>query len=187
MNSKLQIIALALLCGLLGALIPQRADAGAYVPSRQPWTLLSKASDDSRSSTTTYASDSTLQFAVSASTAYEFRGRLAFAMGDAGDYKTQWTFPASSARMMVHYTVAGDIGNLGPLAVGLSSGPSSPTTWVTQDASGGGTWIATIDYCGTYVCGATPGTFALQWAQVGSSSTGTVLLRGSSLEYRAVQ
>ncbi len=143
-----------------------------------------KTSDTSRSSTTTFADDPHLTVAVEANTVYVVQCNLAYVSTSttAGDFKMQFTAPASSAfQGSAHtYTAAGaaatdDVSGGLTLTTTLSCGvvatgdPNNPC------------WIG-----GILVTAGTAGNFVVQWAQSASNATATVLKTNSYLALQRV-
>lgn len=184
MVARLQVIALALLCGFLGALIPQRVEAGAFAPAPRDWTVVTKNSDETRVNNTTHTNDSDLQFSMAANTKYRIRAVLCA-------------------------TTDGATAVFSP----KPNGPASPTivSWLITGSTSTGTGGSAVNYCedsyaavnitnlkgsehgivrfdGVVQNGANAGTFSLQWALSASEASVNCRVRaGSYLEYKAVQ
>lgn len=134
----------------------------AFVQAAKTWTHISKAADQTISSSTTLTNDSELQFSMAANTTYEIQICMVISYATGG-----WKFgingPSSPTRVRAYNTIT---------AYGL--------------IASGGTSGALIDMFAVKVeNGANTGTFALQFAE--SAATGSVTMeKGSWLEYRAI-
>ena len=145
------------------------------------WTTVKKTADQSKSSTTTLATDSELSFALAANTKYAVRGRIFFNTGATGDFKWRHAGPASPTlvRIKRHAIV--------PVATAFS-GIAVDTAFSAADITITGTSAGEgyIEFEGIVQNGANAGTFDFRWAQNTSDVTATIVRAGSYLEWMAV-
>jgi hypothetical protein len=134
-----------------------------------------KASDTSRTSTTTLANDPDLTLAVAANCTYVFDMYLDFE-GDTtgnGDLKWKWAVPASTTmRFGIAYSTTSP-------AVSVSNSFTQAST-VSAASNGAGT-LQGLSARGTIVTSAAAGNVVLQWAQNTSSGTATIVHAQSHL------
>ena len=148
------------------------------------WTTVKKTSDETRNTTATLASDSTLKAILSASTRYHIRGKVFIKPANATmDYQWAVNYSGTVTRMFAHrlHTRTND--------------PESTDGETTRVTDAGAT--ATIGpmpvIAGTFGVGFfmfdlviqtnSSGTFAVQWAQNTSNAGNISVLAGSYLEY----
>jgi hypothetical protein len=134
-----------------------------------------KSADLPRNTTTTVTADPDLQFAVAANGTYIFAAFL-FASGPAlgtADIKVAFTAPTGAA-----FAWSG---------IGISTSSTSPNIVAVRTTSGSsnpfginGSETPAILF-GAVINGATPGSFALEWAQNTSNGTPTILKAPSCL------
>lgn len=151
-------------------------DAGAggalTVATTDVWVV--KASDTSRSSTTSYADDPDLTFAVATGTYYVNLRMLALSSSATPDIKVQFTYPASSSVTGWYIDSTGT-------AAELIEDSTSPAGGIAFPMSGGTRQVLSFDLM---VKIGAAGSFTVQWAQDSSSATATVVESGSFLRYR---
>lgn len=138
----------------------------AYVKANLPWTMLTKASDQSTSSAS-FADDNTLQFSVAANTTYEFFGVVCVNAG-AGGFQMAVNGPST------------------PTKVRANTGSSTVvTTYDSAFASNAGSGLFQFEFKGKLENGANSGTFAMRIRQ-NTASGSTTFEKGSWMEYRAI-
>jgi hypothetical protein len=132
-----------------------------------------KGSNTSRSSTTTLADDPHLTLAVDANCIYVLELGLLYDGATAGDLATGLTGPAGFSSSII-------LAGLTPSAAGNSDDVMSATTGAAANvgALGAGTLAGAL-IKGTVTTAGTAGNLTLQWAQVSSSGTATILHSGS--------
>jgi len=142
------------------------------------WTLVSKTSDQSRSSTTTLADDTQLQFSASSSTTYRIKVRLFFETANGTmDVKISPAFSGTTNsiiyRRLIHPANSNPANN-------ITNNFSTPTV---IDAAG-----AVLNYMEMEIVldVNTSGTFSIQWAQNASNASNLTLRKGSYIEYLTV-
>jgi hypothetical protein len=135
-------------------------------------TGIQKASDTSRSSTTSPAADPTLQVALSASTNYRIRLFALFSAGPGG-FKYQFTFGGTTTKIsLAPLTCAG--GGTPALAALVSAFPGATAL------AGSGDGL--VCYEGVVQVSGSGGTLSFDWAQNSSNINPTKVLAGSVLE-----
>ncbi|HEU5110199.1 MAG TPA: hypothetical protein VFT95_16790 [Micromonosporaceae bacterium] len=138
-----------------------------------------KTGDTSRSSTTTFTDDPHLTVEVEANAVYLVHCNLAYhsTSQTAGDFKAQFTAPASAAFQGSAHTYAA-------ASAAATDDVSAALTLTTTVNCG---VVATADpfnpcmISGVLVTSGTSGSFTVQWAQSASSGTATVLKTNSFL------
>lgn len=148
-------------------------------PSSAVWTTVSKPSDQSKNTDTTLANDSALSFSMLANTKYRIRGAIEIdeTSGGGGGYKIGHTGPAGFT------LIEGIIWSTRMLAAtGITSFMNDyATLWFNLNFSGANQQRIMFD---TVIHnGATPGTWAIQWAQNTSSADPTIVRGASYIEY----
>lgn len=183
MVARLKILALALLCGFLGALIPQRVEAGAFAPAQSGWTVVTKSADETRTTNTTLTADSALTFSMLANTKYRARGQVFYNSVTAADFKWSNSGPASPTLVRHSYISGRPVAT--PSFPGDTYGDYRGSTQMlngAEDAGGGG--YIHFDYI--IHNGSNAGTFDFNWAQDTSDAGNTTVRAGSYIEYKAV-
>lgn len=142
------------------------------------WNVIVKTADQSRSSTTTLATDNTLSFSMAANTNYIVRIRVFYTTGASGDFKYALTGPSSPTKVRI---------------VRKHIDPTNPTTLVTTSESaitgsttlnaGTGTTGGWVEFEISWQNGSNAATFGFQWAQATSNGTNTTVHAGSYLEW----
>lgn len=141
-----------------------------------PWTRVTKASDETIANDATIGSDAALTVSLLANTKYLIRGMIFFTTGATGDFKFSFTGPASPTKVRIaHHGIGGGAAVLDGIGVDTAYGTESPIVGTSTD--GWACFDALIEN------GANAGTFAFQWAQNTSNGTDTTVLRGSWLEW----
>lgn len=140
-----------------------------------------KLADESRASTTTMTNDSDLVLGVEANAIYRVIAYIIYSQNLAA---------GASAGITIGWS-----GPTGATLTWTSGGTSGPTQTTTQDVtaqpisltrqlpSNLGTFMAAMPL-GLLTTSSTAGNFALQWAQVASSATPTLVRAGSWVELR---
>lgn len=146
-----------------------------------PFIVLKKTADQTKTSNNTMADDNTLTFSMAANTTYRIRANIFFTAKAASDIRVKFNGPAAPTNIAyrMHYgeTVTGGAGTT--IFQSNASAYTGNDTSITaaSDFSGFVFWEATI------VNGVNAGTFAFQWAQNTSVAENTVVLKGSTMEY----
>lgn len=183
MVARLQVIALALLCGLLGALLPQRVEAGAFAPAPRDWTVVTKSATETRVNNTTLTDDAELTFSMAANTKYRIRAVLsATTDGATGAFQFKLNGPASPTivNWMAHASTSSGAG--GSVT---SSSEDSYTAVTVSGIKSSERGVVVID--AIVHNGSNAGTCAIQWAQSASeAAVNCRVLAGSYIEYKAV-
>lgn len=161
-----------------GAPGPTGATGAAGSPGAgSSWTTITKSVDQVKTADTTFAADTELKFSVSANTTYRFRARIYVAYHSSGFLQTKLTGPASPTWMGIHYNQLREGG-------GATFMENYVTTYLTfTNYSSGAAGI--LEFDGFLQNGVNAGTFALEWAQIVATGTGTVR-KGSWIEYASV-
>lgn len=138
-----------------------------------------KAADQSRTSTTTLASDSSLTLPVSASTAYSFDCQVAFTSASATDFKWSWASPAGA--VMLYQAMHNEGGTTGLNSSALIYGAATV---------GFATGPGLVNPQGIWMHGSlrtsSAGWLTLQWAQNTSGAGATTVKSGSYLSLARV-
>jgi len=145
------------------------------VPDRQ---FILKPSNEARTSTTTLSDDSDFIFSVEANKTYSFEFVLACSGATAGDIKIRVAAPASSK---INTFVRGPVSGLTTTGDNAQQIAHVDETALSSEL-GLGTLPSdsvTILYKGTVEVAGTAGNFKLQWAQLASSGSNTVINKGS--------
>lgn len=140
-------------------------------------TKIVKTSATARTSTTTFAADPALTFAVSASSTYLIKGMLFVTASATPDFKVRLTGPASSTwrgeifgRAAGVATIEGDeIDESGDSFVIAGGSPTELCCWFE-----------------VYLVTTGSGTFSVEWAQNSSSASATTMQAGSYIEYQKI-
>lgn len=158
--------------------------SGALGGGSSPWTKVTKAADEARTATTTFADDAELLFAMSANTVYNIRLVLYVAVGASAtpDFKWQLAGPASPTAVTV-------ICGRGSSTVSWSDSFAINTGYTGLNASpvdmgSGGVGGVTCDI--RVHNGANAGNLTVQWAQSVSDAAATTVRAGSFIEYDAL-
>lgn len=130
--------------------------------------LAQKASDESRTSTTTLTDDADMVLSVEANATYAFVVHFMFSADTTPDIKWGWRYPAS-AIIQWNYTSEG-----AGAAIRIE-------TDVTAQAATGSPFWQSVRITGGLQTAGTSGTFGIQWAQNTSSLNATVMRRDSWL------
>lgn len=143
-----------------------------------------KTSTTSRTSTTTLTSDPDITFSVVANATYLVEGLILFAADPAADLKIGWTAPTGASfpwcALGQTSTATGGSGSV------ITDGQDLTSTSFGLGAVTDNTKTMTAQVRGYLTISSTAGTFALQWAQIVSSSTATKLLAGTHLTLKRV-
>lgn len=145
------------------------------------WNVVQKTADQSKTSNTTLAADTELQFPVLANTSYAFRIVALYNIptntSGAPGIKFDLDGPASPTAIAYMYK------RFGAGGAGVSeAGAATLNSAVTQASTGtGGSALIVIE--GVLQNGANAGTFSFRWAQNTSDANATKVLKGSYLTY----
>lgn len=135
-----------------------------------------KATDEQRSSNTTMTTDNALTLAVAANATYLFEGYVSYSQNlgasSTAGIKIGWTAPIGAT-----LTWSSD-GTDGPTSLTGQDATSQPITQTRSLPANGVTSMRAAP-TGLLTTGGTAGAFALQWAQVSSSATPTIVRAGS--------
>jgi hypothetical protein len=143
------------------------------------WTTIKKTSDETRSSTTTYADDSTLKFSVVSGSTYVVRARIYYtSAGQALKHRLNASGSTSNVFSHLRQTNPGAAYAAGSEFSGAQSG-----FWFANTTAAAGSGF--VDFDATFTATAN-GTFAWQWAQNVSAATDLTVRKGSYLEYATV-
>lgn len=157
-----------------GLTVETKIDEGA-------WTVVTKQTDEARSSTATLADDAELKFAMEANTKYLVRGRIFFDTAATPDLKFGFNGPTSPTRVRVETrSVVPGATAYGTIAVASVYETSGIAV------AGSGTTGGFIAFEAIIENGSTAGDFVFTWAQNTSNASSTTVLRGSYLEHRKV-
>ena len=141
-------------------------------------SMIIKSATQTRTSTTTYADDSELLFAVGQNKDYLFSGKIFFETGATPDFKIQVTVPSSpNLFLMQQHAIA-------PGATSYSNIAIQTATTSTVIAGGAGNGV--FEFSGILRNGSNSGNLAVQWAQNVSDAGNTKVLVGSILEFRQI-
>lgn len=144
------------------------------------WTVVTKASDESVTSSTTLQDDNELQYTVVAGASYYFSLELAHNGASTGDFK--WAFALSTGSFTRGWRKV--IGYYNTTTVTAAEGlVNDMTTAVTAGASATENLVQNIS--GFFIPSANA-TLKLQWAQNTSDGTATIVKAGSRLLIRRV-
>lgn len=160
-------------------LVAGGAGAAPAWQSTAVWNQVKKTTDESRASTTTFADDTDLKFAVAANKIYTIRGFIIRENeGTTGEFKFQFNGPTIGAG---HFAGYADWISTNFATVGTKSFITYATSANNVDDNNGQWgWIRFNAYL---VNGANAGTFAFQWAQQVSNATPSIVTRGSYIEW----
>lgn len=135
------------------------------------------SSDVTVTNSTTFATATGMSASLAASKKYLIRGSVLFDTTAAGDFKFQFTGPASPTVVRV-FCITNSPGQTTPASVGLTAFSAS-TTILTNSTTGGG-----IQFTGVvHTSAGNAGTIAFQFAQnAQSNDSGAIVRAGSFLE-----
>jgi len=136
-------------------------------------TLVVKAANQSRNTTTTYADDDTLFFSVEANKIYRVKLWIEYTLG-AGGAKFQLAGPASTTVKSVTHT------NIGGSNAHANNPQGTLPQVILNDSNTSGTNMILVE-CVVRTTNA--GTLSLQWAQSTSNGANSTVLAGSHIEY----
>ena len=142
-------------------------------------TFALKTASTSRTATTTLVNDPDITFSVVANARYTVQGLLLFSADPAADLKIGWTAPtnANFQWSMIGQPTTASAGSGSVITDGQDlTSTSFGLGGVTSNAK-----VMTAQLRGYLTISATPGTFALQWAQSISNAAATSLLAGTSV------
>jgi hypothetical protein len=138
-----------------------------------------KSSATTRTSTTTLADDPELTLTLAANAKYFVELFLCYGAINAEKFKTAWKVPSgvTGTRFVMG---PGSSANQGSMDnVSMRAGAHLFTTAVTYGTRDDNTGGCLAEEKAVIITGASSGTFALQWAQATSGSTGTSLFESS--------
>jgi hypothetical protein len=142
------------------------------------WTPVRKTADQTKTSTTALANDTTLQFAMAANTKYAFRCKIHYSTPGGADIKFRHAGPASPSFVHIRRnSIAPGAVALGNIAVDTAYSAADIVITETSGTEG------FFEFEGVVHNGANSGTFAIQWAQNTSDAGSTIVRAGSYLEY----
>jgi hypothetical protein len=148
------------------------------IKNAYPWdAIITKASNDTVTSSTTYVNDSELLFSVASGGIYEFEF-LPIVQGG-GNFKFQATVPASTEGVISLLSI-NTSGNVQVANAKAASGILGNITSIALTGSN-----EAYKAFGVFVAGGA-GTFRIQFAQGTSNGTGIVLKIGTQLRYKRI-
>jgi hypothetical protein len=143
------------------------------------WTNKSKRADQTRTATTTFASDDTMTFSAVASATYRVKIGIHYTTPAAADIKFQITGPASPTYInLCKKSVAGGATAFGTIAIDTAFSTSTSVTGTGTDGY--------FEYEGVIQNGVNAGTIAVQWAQDTSDAGNTIVRAGSFIDYMRI-
>jgi hypothetical protein len=140
-----------------------------------------KPSDEPRASTTTMTNDGDLLLPVEANAVYELTAYIVYSQNLAASSTTGITIGWSAPSGATLTWTSG--GTSGPTQTTTQDVTAQPISLTRQLPSNLGTNMAAMPF-GTLTVSSTAGNFALQWAQVASNGTATIVKAGSWLHLR---
>jgi len=142
-----------------------------------------KTADETRASTTTMANDGALTIGVQANAAYALTGYIIYSQNLAASSSTGikigWSAPVGST---LQWTSGGTDGPTSLTGQDVTSQSLAQTRSLPSNL---GTFMSAIPF-GYLATAGSAGTLALQWAQVASNATGTVVRAGSWIRLRRI-
>lgn len=140
-----------------------------------PHLIVRKTADESVTSSTTFQADDVLLVNIPANEIWLLEWKLLIVAGTTGDFKAQWTFPASGEfSSSVVSNVSGTI-TLTRLATS-----TSPAGQITHEGAAGSIGLM-LEIPVLYKNAGTGGNVALEWAQNNSDATATTVKANSTL------
>ena len=178
---------------------------GGWQPCNGIWQTVMKTADQTKTSTTAFAADNTLTFAMAASTNYSIRCQIYFGSTSATpQFKWEETGPTGATSIDgAHEAIPEGASNAG---VASTTGVGGVAEWVDvgmNTASGTSNSVSLSQLTSSNVAltnaagegsltlntqwqnGTTAGTWAFQWAQNTTSTTATAVRAGSYCDYVA--
>lgn len=145
-----------------------------------------KTAATTRTSTTVLADDPDLTLSLAASAVYDVIFYLHYAAISAAQFKTAWTVPASATGVRSARGLASTVSDSVNGGVGdVRSGVHAFATAVTYgDRNNASNQCFALEEA--RVTTTTAGTLAIQWAQVTSNATGSVLSAGSYMRVKRI-
>ncbi len=144
------------------------------------WNIVTKTTDESRTSTTTLADDSELFFAMEANKTYSIKIEFTYYCNNTPDIKFGINGPASPTVLYYRGVSNGPNQSASAIAPWPHTYGTATTNCTTTTGHGGAEYTVYVKN------GANAGTFALQWAQNTSSATASSVLAGSYIEWRVI-
>lgn len=148
--------------------------------SMQPQVVI-KLADESRASTTTMANDSELSLSVEANATYALTSYIVYsqnlAAGASAGIAIGWSGPTSAT---LRWTSGGTSGPTATTTQDVTAQPIGSTRSLPANLS---TFMAAMVF-GKLVTSSTAGTLYLQWAQVASDATPTIVRSDSWMQLR---
>ena len=161
--------------GTSGQVLTSNGTDPGWATPASSWTIVEQASNLSVTSNATLA-NSSLTFAVAASTKYRFRFNLLITCGTTGGWQTLITGPVSPTAIVIGAHVSNSaVANL----------DFSATTFAGSAINEAGVTSAALTYFGALQNGSNAGSVTLQFAQDVSNGTASVLLAPSWVEWSA--
>lgn len=145
--------------------------------------LVEKAGSTSRASNTTVSDDPDLTFAVVAGI-YRVEMHLLFSGQTSAGFKTVWTVPSGTTGNKRVQGPGSSASDSGADNIAVRHGVHGYATAVSYSNVRGGTQVHAIERARMTVTNS--GNVTLQWAQMSSSATATVLGADSYIEYRRI-
>lgn len=171
------IVVVGNLTTLPGSLVGTVTGNGVY--DGYAWNTLVKSTIETRASSAALANDGALQFSMAANTTYAIRIKVYYDTAATPGFKFALAGPGAATIIRIarkHISAAA----LTTLVV------ASEVAYTGSTSLPGGTTGGYFEIDMITTNGATPGTFAFQWAQDTSNASNTSVNAGSYLEYRKV-
>ncbi len=140
-----------------------------------PHLLVRKTADESVASSVAFQADEVLLFPVAANEIWLTEWVLLYTAAAAADLQYRFTFPTGGS--LVHTSIFPNAADT--VAWQSSSGTTSPTTAI--QVAGNAAILVLHDFRLVYINGANAGNVVLEWAQVTSNATATVMKANSTL------
>ena len=155
------------------------AGTGYTINSNDPWIIVKKTSDQSKSTDNTIANDSVLTFTAAAASIYILKGTIFITESAINDF--QWsildTQAPVSAYGMYQYILPSALTTL------VSTFGTALPSAVVMDTTGNGSGIIKFEYTiNTHATNS--GTVGFAWAQRTSGLGAAIVLKGSFIEYQ---
>lgn len=154
------------------------------LPAGGDYTWIVKPSDESRSSDTTLTLDDDLVFTADANTTYEIELKIRTHCNGGGGMLAYKIEMPSNISGVDRFMVTGSYNNANTLSYAAPTADDSQFgyVYVTLYAS----QPATVHLRVNVTTGASGGTIGFKWAQATSNGTATVIMEGSTLQYRVL-
>jgi len=142
-----------------------------------PHLIVRKTADESISSNTTLQNDDSLILPVAANEVWQFQFNCLVTGIDGADIKVAFTFPTSGD---IGATTVWNLAAVSTASEHFWQGTTTPTTAVSLRCWGVSTRML-LPITGVFNNAGTGGSLTLQWAQVSSNATATIMKANSTL------